>query len=110
MKKQTVFNSNWFEETKFNTWLLLSKNEKEARCKLCHKVFDLSDMERQALCCTLSMLIFCFFVCALSFLFSKILKLTCLKVIQCPISYFIWILFWPMLLSCHHWYSTIFFN
>ena len=48
-KKKTVFNHKWLEEDEFKSWLASTKDEEQARCKLCKKDIELSNMGRQAL-------------------------------------------------------------
>ena len=48
-KKKTVFNHKWLEEDEFKSWLASTKDEDKARCKLCKKDIELSNMVRQAL-------------------------------------------------------------
>ena len=49
MKKKTLFNANWLEEDQFKSWLTSAKDGNKARCKLCKKDIELSNMGRQAL-------------------------------------------------------------
>jgi len=46
--KRTFFNTKWLEDDEFKPWLAQSKKQNEARCKVCKKDFDLSNMGRQA--------------------------------------------------------------
>ena len=48
-KKNTVFNHRWLEEDEFESLLASTKDEDKARCKLCKKSIELSNMGRQAL-------------------------------------------------------------
>ena len=48
-KKKTIFNPLWLEDDEFKSWLCSSKESDKARCKLCKKDFELSNMGRQAL-------------------------------------------------------------
>ena len=48
-KKKTVFNEKWLEEDQFKEWLVSAKDNGKARCKLCKKDIELSNMGRQAL-------------------------------------------------------------
>ena len=47
--KKTIFNPLWLEDDEFKSWLCSSKESDKARCKLCKKDFELSNMGRQAL-------------------------------------------------------------
>ena len=49
MSKKTTFNQKWLEEDAFKLWLAPTKNVSIARCKLCKKDIELSNMGRQAL-------------------------------------------------------------
>ena len=49
MSKKTTFNQKWLEEDEFKLWLAPTKDASIARCKLCKKDIELSNMGRQAL-------------------------------------------------------------
>ena len=44
MKKKTLFNANWLEEDQFKYWLTSTKDGNKARCKLCKKDIESSNM------------------------------------------------------------------
>ena len=48
-KDQSYFSSDWLADPGFNQWLVSVSNNTQARCKLCKKSFNLSNMGRQAL-------------------------------------------------------------
>ena len=48
-ERETFFNANWLEEDQFKSWLTSAKDGNKARCKLCKKDIELSNMGRQAL-------------------------------------------------------------
>ena len=43
------FSNDWLEEPNSKEWLGKARSNNEARCKICHKTFKLSNMGRQAL-------------------------------------------------------------
>ena len=43
------FSNDWLEDPNFKEWLGKVSSNNEARCKICHKMFKLSNMGRQAL-------------------------------------------------------------
>ena len=43
-KTPSYFREEWLKNPKFCTWIEKTTNKKEARCKLCYKVLDLSNM------------------------------------------------------------------
>ena len=43
------FSNDWLEEPNSKEWLVKASSNNEARCKICHKTFKLSNMGRQAL-------------------------------------------------------------
>ena len=43
------FSNDWLKDPNFKEWLGKASSNNEARCKICHKTFKLSNMERQAL-------------------------------------------------------------
>lgn len=46
---QTFFQDDWLSDPCFNSWLLeVPRNNKYAKCKLCNKTFELSNMGRRA--------------------------------------------------------------
>ena len=47
--KKTIFNPLWLEDDEFKSWLCRSKESDKARCKLCKKDFEISNVGRQAL-------------------------------------------------------------
>ena len=47
--KKTIFNPLWLEEDEFRSWLCSARQNDKAKCKLCKKEFELSNMGRQAL-------------------------------------------------------------
>ena len=49
MKDQTYFSKDWLEDPDFKNWFVSCTNNTQARCKLCQKTFNLSNMGRQAL-------------------------------------------------------------
>ena len=49
MKDQTHFSKDWLEDPDFKIWLVSCTNNIHARCKLCQKTFNLSNMLIQAL-------------------------------------------------------------
>ena len=49
MKKKTLFITNWLEEDQFKSWWTNAKDGNKARCKLCKKDIELSNMGRQTL-------------------------------------------------------------
>ena len=42
------FSNDWLEDPNFKEWLGKVSSNNEARCKICHKMFKLSNMGRQA--------------------------------------------------------------
>ena len=46
---QTYLNDYWFEEDAFKSWLSKATDKKQARCRLCRKDFELSNMVKKAL-------------------------------------------------------------
>ena len=49
MKDQRDFFKNWLEDADFKNWFVSCTNNTQAKCKLCQKTFNLSNMEKQAL-------------------------------------------------------------
>ncbi|GBM88592.1 hypothetical protein AVEN_197639-1 [Araneus ventricosus] len=49
MSNHTVFQDDWLSDPSFSSWLeKMPLNNKIAKCKLCVKTFDLSNMGRRA--------------------------------------------------------------
>ena len=48
-ERKSKFSSDWFKDHNFKEWLGKASSNNEARCKICHKAFKLSNMGRQAL-------------------------------------------------------------
>ena len=46
---KSSFSNDWLEDPNFKEWLGNTSSNNEARCKICHKTFKLSNMGRQAL-------------------------------------------------------------
>ena len=46
MENQTYFCKNWLEDPDFKDWIKETKDRTEARCTMCHKSFELSNMGR----------------------------------------------------------------
>lgn len=46
---KTKFQSDWLTDKSFSSWIQAASNQHQARCKLCCKTFELSNMGRQAL-------------------------------------------------------------
>ena len=46
---QTYFNDCWLEEDAFKSWLSKAADKNQARCRLCKKDFELSNMDKKAL-------------------------------------------------------------
>ena len=42
------FSNDWLEDPNFKGWLGKASSNNEARCKICHKTFKLSNAGRQA--------------------------------------------------------------
>ena len=50
MSNQTYFQDEWLEEDKFSSWVArVLDDNKKAKCKVCRKSFELSNMGRGAL-------------------------------------------------------------
>ena len=49
MATQTYFSKQWLDDPEFQQWLSPATEKTQDRCKLCNKVFNLSNMGRQAL-------------------------------------------------------------
>ena len=47
--KRTIFNQKWLEEDEFKSWLVISNSDDKARCRLCKKDIELSNMGRRKL-------------------------------------------------------------
>ena len=47
-KFKTLFNKDWLMDKSFSSWIEASISPHQARCKLCCKTFELSNMGRQA--------------------------------------------------------------
>ena len=47
-QSQTYLNDFWLEEDAFKSWLSKPANKKQARCRLCKKDFELSNMGEKA--------------------------------------------------------------
>ena len=45
----TYFSKDWLEDPDFKNWLVSCTHNTQARCKLCQKAFNISNMGRQAL-------------------------------------------------------------
>ena len=48
-KDQTYFSTDWLLDPEFSLWIVSVVDNTQARCKLCKKTFNLSNMDRQAL-------------------------------------------------------------
>ena len=48
-KARSNFANDGLEDPNFKEWLGKASSNNEARCKICHKTFKFSNMERQAL-------------------------------------------------------------
>ena len=50
MSNQTYFQDEWLEEDEFSSWVArVLDDNKKANCKVCGKIFELSNMGRGAL-------------------------------------------------------------
>ena len=47
--EKTFFQESWLSNEEFKSWLVLTENKQQARCKRCKKTFELSNMGVQAL-------------------------------------------------------------